>query len=103
MGVSALGRPTALPPPPRKRRFNIVFAAEPTKAANRDPQRSAGVLIAFVHPRNALDLLSAKSFVHQGILLVGVRDLSRLLAKGVPLFCDVHNLFVNNQIQLRGA
>jgi len=73
--VSALGRLTALPLSPRKRRFNLVFAAKPAKAANRDPQRPAGVLIAFVHPRDALDLLPAKSSVHQGILLVGVRDL----------------------------
>ena len=99
MGVGAFGRPTALPLPPRKRRFNVVFAAEPAKAANRNAQRPAGVLIAFVHPRYALDLLPAKSFVHQGILLVGVRDLPRLLAKGVPPFCVARNSFVNNRIR----
>ena len=69
--VSALGRLTALPLPPRKRRFNLVFAAEPAKAANRDPQRPAGVLIAFVYPRYALDLLPAKSSVHEVSSLLG--------------------------------
>ena len=54
-----------------KRRFDFVFAAEATKAAHRNAQCSAGVLVAFVDARDSFDLLFGKSPVHNTSAAIG--------------------------------
>lgn len=49
---------------PGKGGLDIVFATKSTKAANRNAQRPARVLIAPINPCDPFDLLPGKTLVH---------------------------------------
>ena len=53
---------------PGKGGLDIVFATKSTKAANRNAQRLARVLIAPINPHDPFDLLPGKTIVHCVIL-----------------------------------